>query len=116
MFFKQRNAFFPQHFSRKPQAHGGFRDDTECVFSKKPHAAQWMPFVGPGYDAWTIGPLKPRQLSQKVALSATASQPSRRSRVSKRSPSGAVQMRLELGEPSAEIVRVEALAVAPCEL
>ena len=35
--------------------------------------------------------------------------------MSKRSRCGAVRICLERGEPSAEIVRVEALAVAPCE-
>ena len=35
--------------------------------------------------------------------------------MSKRSRCGAVRICLDLGEPSAEILRVEALAVAPCE-
>ena len=35
--------------------------------------------------------------------------------MSKRSRCGAVRICLDLGEPSAEIVRVEALAAAPCE-
>ena len=47
---------------------GGLHYDMGCLF-RKPRAKRVL-FES---DAWTIGPLKPWQLSQKVVLRATAS-------------------------------------------